>query len=118
MQKNLRLFYAILVVPAWLVSGCSRQQAPARVIQVEMRKYTITPAEIHAKQNESVQLNVTSADTEHGFDVPDLKVSEPVKPGMPATIRLDTSQKGTHNVECGIICGAHHEEMRAKIIIE
>lgn len=117
MLKNLSPFYAILLAGA-LFSGCASPAVPARTIAVEMKKYTIAPAQIRVKQGESVTLQVAAADVEHGFDVPDLKISEPVKPGKSATIRLDTRKKGTFNVECGIICGARHDEMKAQIIVE
>jgi len=119
-QKKLSPFYAFLLIPALVISGCSKapENQPPRTIQVEMKKYTITPAEIRVKQGEAIDLEITSADTEHGFDVPELKISEPVKKGMPARVRLDTSRKGTFKVECGIICGARHDEMRAQVVIE
>jgi cytochrome c oxidase subunit 2 len=83
-----------------------------------MKKYEIQPAEIRVKRHESIQLEVSTLDVQHGFDVPDLNISEPVQPGRPAVFSLATERSGTFTIECGIICGPMHDEMRGRIIIE
>jgi cytochrome c oxidase subunit 2 len=83
-----------------------------------MRKSSIEPAEIRVKQGENVVLEVSSADVQHGFEVKDLGISESVVPGKPAEIPLDTSRKGEFDVDCNILCGDGHNEMRAKIVVE
>jgi cytochrome c oxidase subunit 2 len=83
-----------------------------------MKKGDISPKEIRTKQGERVSLHVSTVDVQHGFEVPALNVSEPINPGQPADIGLDTSKKGTYKVECGVMCGAHHDDMRAQIVVE
>jgi cytochrome c oxidase subunit 2 len=87
-------------------------------VQVTMRRYEIEPHIIRVKQGENVVLDVSTKDVEHGFEVEDLGINEPIQPGKPAQIALDTSKKGEYQVDCSIICGPGHEDMTAKIVIE
>lgn len=115
------LFIPLLafVLPV-VLSGCAKkaEQVAPRVVAVTMKKGDISPKEIRVRQNEPVRLAVSTLDVQHGLEIPELKVSEPINPGKPAEIALDTSRKGTFKVECGIMCGAHHDDMRAAIIVE
>jgi cytochrome c oxidase subunit II len=98
--------------------GCNRPPKEARVIPVQMKKYSVIPEEIHVKQGESVVLEVSTPDVQHGFDVPDLGIKESIQPGRPARFAIPTDRKGKFEVECGIICGARHDEMRGAILVE
>lgn len=115
------LFIPLLAFVLFAVlSGCTKkaEQVAPRVIAVTMKKGDISPKEIRVKQNEPVRLAVSTLDVQHGLEIPELKVSEPINPGKPAEVPLDTSRKGTFKVECGIMCGAHHDDMRAAVIVE
>jgi cytochrome c oxidase subunit 2 len=103
-----------------LATGCSRSESdpPARRIPVVAKKYSFEPGEIRLKQGETVVLEVTSSDVQHGFHVPGLGISEPIQKGKVAEIRLTAETRGEHRVECDIICGAGHDEMAGKIIVE
>ena len=83
-----------------------------------MKKFAIEPAVIHVKQSAKVVLDVSTQDVQHGFQVPELGINEPIQPGRPAEISLDTSRKGEFKVECSIICGPGHDDMQAKIVVE
>ena len=118
-EPSFYLFIPIFALA--LATGCAKkpENVAPRVVVVTMKKGDIEPKEIRAKQGEKVKLNVTTLDVQHGFEVPELKISEPVNPGQPAAeIALDTSKPGTYQVECGVMCGAHHDDMRAKIVVE
>lgn len=109
---------ALAVAP--VTTGCAKkaEQAAPRVVAVTMKKGDISPKEIRVKQNEPVRLVVSTLDVQHGFEIPQLGVSEPVNPGKPAEVALDTARKGTFKVQCGVMCGAHHDEMRAVVVVE
>jgi len=86
--------------------------------RVTMRKFAIDPDVIRVKQGEDVVLTVSTDDVQHGFDVEDLGINEPVQPGKPVEIHLDTSKKGEFKVACSIICGPGHNDMTGKIVVE
>lgn len=116
-KKLLPLFVLTLTV---LALGCRNQPKSAADahIQVVMKKYTIEPAVIHVKTNQVTELEISTTDVQHGFDVPGLSIKEPVRPGQPATVTLKNPPKGEYKVTCGIICGPHHDDMVAKLVVE
>ena len=118
-----RLLYvvisAIALSPAALLpAGCSQSPKQARRIDVTMKKYDIQPAEIRLKQGEPVEFHVTATDVQHGFDVPDLGIKQSVQPSHEAVFTFTPDRKGEFEVKCGILCGAGHDRMRAKVVVE
>ena len=109
-----------MALSAMLLMGCSAQPSRnnKRVLVVTMRKYAIQPPVIRAKKGENLVLVVSTADVQHGFEVEQLGINEPVQPGRPAEIAVDTSKTGQFRVACSIICGPGHDGMQAKIVIE
>jgi len=105
---------------AYLAVGCRNEPKSAADahIQVVMKKYTIQPGEIHVKAGQTTELEVSTADVQHGFDVPALGIKEPVRSGQPAIVTLKNPPKGEYKVVCGIICGPHHDDMVAKLVVE
>ena len=115
---NTRSLALLALTFAIFATGCQKQSHADQRIQVVMRKYAIEPAVIHVKAAQITELEVSSADVQHGFDVPDLHIKEPVRSGQPAVITLNHPPKGEYKVVCGIICGPHHEDMQAKLVVE
>jgi cytochrome c oxidase subunit 2 len=101
-----------------LIAGCQQSGQPAQHINVVMKKYSFEPSVIRVKAGQPVELDVTTADVQHGFDVPDLGIKEAVQPGKTTTIVFTPKAKGEFNVKCGVICGPHHDDMAAKLVVE
>ena len=118
MNKSLLPLFALTL--AVLAVGCQNQPKSSadQHIQVVMKKYAIEPAVIHVKAGQTTELDVSTADVQHGFDVPGLGIKEPVRPGQPAIVTLKNPPKGEYKVVCGIICGPHHDDMVAKLVVE
>ncbi|HEY7404504.1 MAG TPA: cupredoxin domain-containing protein [Candidatus Angelobacter sp.] len=111
----------LLILLCFLISaaGCHKESNPsAERIKVVMKKYSFEPSVIHVKAGQTTELEITTADVQHGFDVPGLGIKEPVKPGQTAIVTLKSPPKGEYNVVCGIICGPHHDDMTAKLVVE
>ena len=118
MKKTSSLSLLILIFLI-LTVGCRSQSNPsAERITVVMKKYSIEPAVIHVKAGQTTELEVSTPDVQHGFDVPALSIKEPVRPGQPAIVTLKSPPKGEYKVVCGIICGPHHDDMVAKLVVE
>lgn len=83
-----------------------------------MKRYAILPVEIRLKQGETVRFEVMTEDVQHGFSVPDLGINESVNPGRPATFEYTARKRGSFAVECSILCGPRHDDMRARLIVE
>jgi heme/copper-type cytochrome/quinol oxidase subunit 2 len=120
MKTGKTSFYSCLTLLGFLflAAGCQKNQEPAQRISVVMKKYSIEPSVIHIKAGQPVALEVRTADVQHGFDVPELGIKEPVQPGHPATISFTPKSRGEYKIECGIICGPHHEEMTGKLVVD
>jgi cytochrome c oxidase subunit II len=115
----LKLTYFALLCAALLLISCPKRDAkPATHIAISMRKFAIEPAVIRIRRGEKVVLDVSTTDVQHGFEVAQLGINEPIQPGRPAEIALDTSKKGEYKVDCSIICGPGHANMSARLIIE
>jgi cytochrome c oxidase subunit 2 len=118
-MKKSHFFVLLTMSFLFLAMGCRSQSGPpAERIKVVMKKYTIEPAVIHVKSGQTTELEVSTADVQHGFDVPGLSIKEPVRSGQPAVVTLKNPPKGEYKVVCGIICGPHHEDMVAKLVVE
>ena len=114
-----RTLFVVLLSFCILTLGCrSQSSSGAERIKVVMKKYTIEPAVIRVKAGQTTELEVSTADVQHGFDVPDLHIKEPVRSGQPAIVTLKNPPKGEYRVACGIICGPHHDDMVAKLVVE
>lgn len=111
-------FFLVLFSFLIILPGCQSKPGPTERIAVVMKKYTIQPSEIRVKSGETVELDVSTADVQHGLSIPDLGIKEAVQPGKPATVRFTAPAKGEYRVACGIICGPHHDDMTAKLIVE
>jgi cytochrome c oxidase subunit II len=118
MNKPLLSLFALTL--AILTPGCRNQPKSAADAHIQgvMKKYTIEPAIIHVKANQTTELEISTADVQHGFDVPGLSIKEPVRSGQPAIVSLKNPPKGEYKVVCGIICGPHHDDMVAKLVVE
>ena len=104
---------------ASLAASCVRKTpAEATHIHVTMRQFAIEPNVIQVKQAQNVVLDVSTDDVLHGFMVPKLGINEPIQPGKAAAIPLDTTRKGEFEVTCSILCGAGHNDMRARILVQ
>jgi cytochrome c oxidase subunit II len=118
MNKSLLPLFALTLT--LLAVSCRNQPKSSadQHIQVTMKKYSIEPAVIHVKASQTTELEISTADVQHGFDVPALGIKEPVRTGQSAIVTLKNPPKGEYKIVCGIICGPHHDDMEAKLVVE
>jgi heme/copper-type cytochrome/quinol oxidase subunit 2 len=102
---------------AGLFAGCEKHSPADEHIHVLMKKYHIDPQEIRVKSGERIELEVTTADVQHGLDIPDLGIKEPVQPGRTTIIDFTAPRPGEYRVTCGVLCGPHHDDMVAKLVV-
>ena len=114
---------AVIAGSLMATSGCRKREggpvsSGLQHVTVVMKKYSIEPAVIHVKAEERVQMDVSTADVQHGVLIPKLGINEPVQPGKPVTVSFVVPNKGEYEIKCGVICGPHHDDMLAKLIAE
>lgn len=100
------------------MEGCSQfSREPVR-IDVTARKYRFEPGEIRVKQGSLVELHITSLDVQHGFDIPELGIKEPIPKGGTAVFRFKADRRGEFRIACSIVCGPGHDDMHGRLIVE
>jgi len=115
MRRNVILYFLSFTFLLW---GCQKKKPADATIQVVMKKYTIEPTVIRVKSGQRVELSITTADVQHGFDLPALGIKEAVQPGKTTTVLFTAPAPGEYKVACGILCGPHHDDMTGKLVVD
>lgn len=91
-------------------------------ITIHMRTYehgNPVPNTIYLKKGQPACLRLTSDDTTHGFNIPDLNLSsDPVHPGKWTYVRFTPQESGTYSFVCYLVCSPMHSRVRGKIVVE
>lgn len=96
----------------------SKPPISSRTIDITVRNWAFSPANISAKKGEKVTLRLTGESGVHGFAVPDFGINKPVRPGESVTVQLPTDTPGTYRFFCSIPCGKGHVDMKGTIVVE
>jgi cytochrome c oxidase subunit 2 len=88
-----------------------------RVVHVVARKFSYSPDVIELQLGVPVVIELTSADRDHGFSVPELGLRIDVLPGKTARVRVVPQRPGTFDFHCDVFCGSGHEEMAGRIVV-
>jgi len=76
------------------------------------------PAEIHVPAGAEVTFVVSSADVIHGFEIPGTRVNMMVIPGQVGRLTHTFPARGELHLICHEYCGAGHQTMNAKVVVE
>ncbi|HYR20706.1 MAG TPA: cupredoxin domain-containing protein [Myxococcales bacterium] len=88
-----------------------------RVVHMVARRFTYLPDVIELQLGIPVIIELTSADRDHGFSVPDLGIRIDVEPGKTARVRVVPDKLGAFDFHCDVFCGSGHEEMAGRIVV-
>jgi cytochrome c oxidase subunit II len=88
-----------------------------RVVHVVARRFTYSPDVIELQLGVPAIIELTSADRDHGFSVPELGIRIDVEPGKTARVRVVPQKAGTFDFHCDVFCGSGHEEMAGRIVV-
>ncbi len=80
--------------------------------------FQFTPREITVPVGSHVTFYVTSSDVEHGFSIPQTGVNANVTPGWVNSVAHTFNIAGTYLLVCNEYCGAGHQAMAAKVIVQ
>ena len=91
-------------------------------VTIRFRQYergNPTPNTVHLKKGEEVCLRLTSEDTTHGLNIPDLTIySEAIHPGKWTYVYFTPEESGTYSFVCTVVCSPMHSRVRGKLIVE
>ncbi|MFZ5908477.1 MAG: cupredoxin domain-containing protein [Chloroflexota bacterium] len=91
-------------------------------VTIRFRQYergNPTPNTVYLKKGEEVCLRLTSEDTTHALNIPDMGIySEPIHPGKWTYVYFTPEESGTFSFVCTIVCSPMHSRVRGKLVIE
>lgn len=99
-------------------AGHQEGAANPRVIHIVAERFTFTPSTITVDQGTSVELRISSDDTDHGFKITglgDVDVEIPKRGRGEVTVTFEAKEPGTYPFECSRVCGAGHGFMRGAV---
>ncbi len=115
---------AALTAAALAVAGCvaavemAPKPPPVQTVSVLAQRFNVTPDEIKVKRGVPVDLELTTLDRLHGFDVPGLGLRAQIVPGETTHVKFTPDKAGRFPFHCDVFCGEGHEDMDAAIIVE
>jgi len=115
---------AVLTSTALAVAGCvagaelAPKPPPVQTVEILAQRFNFTPDEIKVKKGVPVDLELTTLDRLHGFDVPSLGLRAQIVPGETTHVRFTPDKAGRFLFHCDVFCGEGHENMDAAIIVE
>jgi cytochrome c oxidase subunit 2 len=83
-------------------------------ITVTATNFKFEPAEIKVKKGDKVKITLVNKEGAHGLEIPDFKIN--LQKNGSADFTADKA--GTHEFHCSVMCGAGHDNMVGKIIVE
>lgn len=112
------------IAGALLLSAAAAAHAPAadgpqtRQFTIEASRYAFQPAQIVVQTGDVVELELRSADTDHGLAIKALGVKVAIpKGGAAVTARFVAKQPGRFPIECSEYCGSGHKRMRGELVV-
>jgi len=105
-----------LLLGALGLAGASlAQNAPAKTIRIEARKFEFVPDRITLKRDVPVVLELTAPEVAMGFSAPDLDLHAEIAPGKPVRLAFTPQRAGEFAFACDVFCGEGHEDMTGVI---
>ena len=102
------------------VAQDAAKKKPNRTVYVVAERFSFSPSKIKVKQGADVEFVVTSEDTGHGFHIPAAGINAviPQQGKGELRVRFIAREKGAYIFECSRPCGAGHNMMRGRIVVE
>jgi cytochrome c oxidase subunit II len=108
----------VLVAALLLTLLATRSHGSEAVIKIVAQKFKYTPNEIVLQKGQTVVLEFTALDFEHGFNIPDLHLRADLPPDKVTRLVLTPQKAGVFEFACDNFCGDDHEDMAGRIIVK
>jgi cytochrome c oxidase subunit II len=96
-----------------------REVAPGKYVAVLIAQtWSWTPNELHIPVGSTVTFHVASKDVTHGLFVENTTINEMVIPGLVSHLTYTFTRPGEYPMFCHEYCGAGHQAMAGKIVVE
>jgi cytochrome c oxidase subunit 2 len=105
------VFLGCLAMGSLTLSGFSSAPDAPRRIDVSVKRFAYTPAEITLKKGEPVVLVLTTEDVAHGLKFKELNLNSRFEKGKPAELAFTPDKVGDFVGHCSVFCGSGHGSM-------
>ena len=85
--------------------------------QFQYPDYLFSSKELYLPVGQQVDLQMTSLDVTHSFYVPEFRLKQDILPGRSVDLRITPSRIGHYTLTCSQLCGAHHTDMVANVVV-
>lgn len=119
MNYNLLILVFVLFGGALYPSPPTKEvKADPPVIEIEARRFEFSPARVEVCAGNPVTLRITAQDTDHGFEIPSLKIKTRLEKGKSSDITINPKENGEFFFKCSVYCGKGHKRMRGVMIVK
>jgi cytochrome c oxidase subunit 2 len=108
--SRLAICGALLMGSMTLSHTTSAASAPRR-IEVVVKRFSYTPAEITLKKGDPVVLALSSEDVTHGVKFPELNLQTEIRKGVTSELSFTPMRTGDFVGHCSHFCGSGHGSM-------
>jgi cytochrome c oxidase subunit II len=85
--------------------------------QFQYPDYLFSSKELYLPVGQQVDLQMTSLDVIHSFFVPQFRLKQDILPGRTVDLRITPSRIGHYTLTCSQLCGSHHTDMVANVVV-
>ena len=105
------IFIGCLAIGSITLSGFSSAPDTPQRIEVSVKKFAYTPAEITLKKGEPVVLVLKTEDVTHGLKFNELNLNTKFERGKPSELAFTPDKVGDFVGHCSVFCGSGHGSM-------
>ncbi len=107
----------LLSAASFSSEGRAPSQGASRTVRVTAERFQFTPSEVTVGQGTTIEFQLKSDDTAHGFRIigHSVDVTIPKRGRGEATATFTPPAPGSYVFECSRMCGAGHSFMRGVI---
>lgn len=85
---------------------------------ITAKQWDFTPSEIFVNKWDTVRLEITSIDVEHGFNIPEYNINKKILPWEKAVVEFVADKVWTFSFFCNVMCGSGHRDMKWTLIVK
>ena len=111
--------YPVAEVTARQFEWRIRYPAPGSKLQLEPQPddlYTVN--DLHVPVGRPVMIQLRTADVQHSFFAPELRVKQDAVPGLVIPVWFEIIEGGQYSLLCAELCGWGHYKMKARIVAQ
>ena len=105
------ILFGCVAMSSLALGGFTSVPDGPRRIEVVVKRFGYSPAEITVKKGEPVVLVLTTQDVTHGLKFKELNLNAKIEKGKPAEIALTPDKTGDFVGHCSVFCGSGHGSM-------